>query len=104
MARKPIASILLLVAALCVLVPGGHVQAQTEARRTVAGPGMRDELLGGQPPAGSAPSVKDFDYWVATSSRLAPGVSNLDGAINYFYLAGGVTPAMEAKMVGQGSQ
>jgi hypothetical protein len=36
--------------------------------------------------------------------EAAPGVSNLDGAINYFYLAGGVTPAMEAKMVGQGSQ
>ena len=31
-------------------------------------------------------------------------MSNLDGAINFFYLAGGVTPAMEAKMVGQGSQ
>jgi hypothetical protein len=30
----------------------------------------------------------------------APGVSDLDGAINFFYLAGGVTPAMEQKMVG----
>ena len=36
--------------------------------------------------------------------EVAPGVSNLDGAINFFYLAGGVTPAMEAQMVGQGSQ
>jgi hypothetical protein len=34
----------------------------------------------------------------------SPGVSNLDGAINFFYLAGGDTPAMEQKMVGQGSQ
>lgn len=31
---------------------------------TVAGPGMPDEPLGGQPPAGSAPSVKDFDYQI----------------------------------------
>jgi hypothetical protein len=36
--------------------------------------------------------------------EVSPGVSNLDGAINFFYLAGGVTPAMEAQMVGQGSQ
>jgi hypothetical protein len=34
----------------------------------------------------------------------SPGVSDLDGAINFFYLAGGDTPAMEQKMVGQGSQ
>jgi hypothetical protein len=36
--------------------------------------------------------------------EVAPGVSNLDGAINFFYLAGGVTPAMDEKMVGKGSQ
>jgi hypothetical protein len=36
--------------------------------------------------------------------EVAPGVSSLDGAINFFYLAGGVTPAMEAQMVGKGSQ
>ena len=36
--------------------------------------------------------------------EVSPGVSNLDGAINFFYLAGGDTPAMEAQMVGQGSQ
>ncbi|MFI0842365.1 DUF1254 domain-containing protein [Mesorhizobium sp. IMUNJ 23232] len=34
----------------------------------------------------------------------APGVSNLDGAVFYYYFAIGVTPAMEEKMVGQGSQ
>jgi len=36
--------------------------------------------------------------------EVAPGVSNLDGAIFYYYFATGVTPAMEMKMVGQGSQ
>ena len=34
----------------------------------------------------------------------APGVSNLDGAIFFYYFAIAVTPAMEEKMVGQGSQ
>ena len=33
-----------------------------------------------------------------------PGVSNLDGAVFYYMFATGVTPAMEQKMVGQGSQ
>jgi hypothetical protein len=33
-----------------------------------------------------------------------PGVFNLDGYIMYYFLATGVTPAMEEKMVGQGSQ
>jgi len=36
--------------------------------------------------------------------EAAPGVSNLDGAIFYYYFATGVTPAMEMKMVGRGSQ
>jgi len=36
--------------------------------------------------------------------EASPGVSNLDGAINFFYLAGGVTPAMDEQMVGRGSQ
>jgi hypothetical protein len=36
--------------------------------------------------------------------QIAPGVSNLDGAAFYYYFATGVTPAMEEKMVGQGSQ
>lgn len=33
-----------------------------------------------------------------------PGVMNLDGYVMYYFLATGVTPAMEEKMVGQGSQ
>jgi hypothetical protein len=36
--------------------------------------------------------------------EVAPGVSNLDGAAFYYYFATGVTPAMEMKMVGEGSQ
>ena len=33
-----------------------------------------------------------------------PGVRNLDGYSLYYFMATGVTPAMESKMVGQGSQ
>jgi hypothetical protein len=33
-----------------------------------------------------------------------PGVLNLDGAAFYYFLATGVTPAMEKKLVGRGSQ
>ncbi|MCP9800236.1 DUF1254 domain-containing protein [Synechococcus sp. RedBA-s] len=36
--------------------------------------------------------------------EVAPGVANLDGAAFFYYFATGVTPAMEVKMVGQGSQ
>jgi hypothetical protein len=36
--------------------------------------------------------------------EVAPGVRNLDGAAFFYYFATGVTPAMEEKMVGQGSQ
>jgi hypothetical protein len=36
--------------------------------------------------------------------EVSPGVSNLDGAIFFYYIATGVTPAMEMKMVGKGSQ
>ena len=36
--------------------------------------------------------------------EVSPGVTNLDGYIFYYYFATGVTPAMEMKMVGQGSQ
>jgi hypothetical protein len=36
--------------------------------------------------------------------EVSPGVSNLDGAIFFYYLATGVTPAMAEKMVGKGSQ
>ena len=35
---------------------------------------------------------------------VTPGVTNLDGYIFFYYFATGVTPAMEMKMVGQGSQ
>ena len=34
----------------------------------------------------------------------APGVTNMDGYIFYYYFATGITPAMEMKMVGKGSQ
>jgi len=36
--------------------------------------------------------------------EIAPGVSNLEGAAFFYYFATGVTPAMEEKMVGRGSQ
>ncbi|WP_295487859.1 DUF1254 domain-containing protein [Accumulibacter sp.] len=36
--------------------------------------------------------------------QTAPGVLNLDGANFFFFMATGVTPAMEMKMVGKGSQ
>jgi hypothetical protein len=36
--------------------------------------------------------------------ETSPGVANLDGAAFFYYFATGVTPAMEEKMVGQGSQ
>ena len=36
--------------------------------------------------------------------EVSPGVTNLDGYIQYYYFATGVTPAMEMKMVGEGSQ
>ena len=36
--------------------------------------------------------------------EASPGVTNLDGYIFYYYFATGVTPAMEMKMVGEGSQ
>ena len=36
--------------------------------------------------------------------EVSPGVSNLDGAIFFYYIATGVTPAMAEKMVGEGSQ
>ena len=36
--------------------------------------------------------------------EVSPGVSNLDGAEQFYYFATGVTPAMEEKMVGKGSQ
>ncbi len=36
--------------------------------------------------------------------EVSPGVANLDGAAFFYYFATGVTPAMEEKMVGRGSQ
>jgi len=36
--------------------------------------------------------------------EVSPGVTNMDGYIFYYYFATGVTPAMEMKMVGKGSQ
>jgi hypothetical protein len=36
--------------------------------------------------------------------EMSPGVANLDGAAFFYYFATGVTPAMEEKMVGKGSQ
>jgi hypothetical protein len=36
--------------------------------------------------------------------ETSPGVTNMDGYIFYYYFATGITPAMEMKMVGQGSQ
>jgi hypothetical protein len=36
--------------------------------------------------------------------EVSPGVSNLDGAAFFYYIATGVTPAMAEKMVGKGSQ
>ena len=36
--------------------------------------------------------------------ETSPGVMNMDGYIQYYYFATGVTPAMEMKMVGKGSQ
>ena len=36
--------------------------------------------------------------------ETSPGVTNMDGYIFYYYFATGVTPAMEMKMVGKGSQ
>jgi hypothetical protein len=36
--------------------------------------------------------------------EVSPGVANLDGAAFFYFFATGVTPAMEMKMVGQGSQ
>jgi hypothetical protein len=36
--------------------------------------------------------------------EVSPGVANLDGAAFFYFFATGVTPAMEEKMVGQGSQ
>jgi hypothetical protein len=43
-------------------------------------------------------------YFGGYKFEVSPGVRNLDGYIFFYYFATGVTPAMEIKMVGQGSQ
>ena len=50
--------------------------------------------------------IRDKDGFIYPDSfwRVSPGVSNLDGAIFFYYIATGVTPAMAEKMVGEGSQ
>jgi hypothetical protein len=58
--------------------------------------------------------AKDAYYYPNSTWRLpffggykfesAPGVTNMDGYIQFYYFATGVTPAMEMKMVGRGSQ
>jgi hypothetical protein len=49
-------------------------------------------------------SVWRLPFFGGYKFEVAPGVSNLDGAIFFYYIATGVTPAMEMKMVGKGSQ
>lgn len=79
---------------------------------TLAGPGMPGEPLGGQPPAGSRPSVADFDYQIkyqrafeamlwslpATSiyafRRAFDGLGLKDNDIVAY--SGGATPKLEA--------
>jgi hypothetical protein len=53
--------VVLATAGMAVVAP---TTSSASAQTTVAGPGMPDEPLGGQPPAGSAPSVKDFEYQI----------------------------------------
>jgi len=43
-------------------------------------------------------------YFGGYRFEVSPGVANLDGAAFFYYFATGVTPAMEEKMVGKGSQ
>lgn len=43
-------------------------------------------------------------YFGGYKFEMAPGVSNLDGAIFFYFIATGVTPAMAEKMVGKGPQ
>jgi hypothetical protein len=50
--------VFLLATAVCLLATDGKARAQNaQVGNTLAGPGMPHEPLGGQPPAGSAPSV-----------------------------------------------
>jgi hypothetical protein len=49
-------------------------------------------------------SIWRLPFFGGYKFEVSPGVSNLDGAVFFYYLATGVTPAMEEKMVGKGSQ
>ena len=61
-------------------------------------------------------NIRDKDAYYFPNSACAPPffggykfesaarVTNMDGYIQYYYFATGVTPAMEMKMVGEGSQ
>ena len=49
-------------------------------------------------------SVWRLPFFGGYKFEVSPGVSNLDGAIFFYYIATGVTPAMAEKMVGKGSQ
>jgi hypothetical protein len=55
---------LVLLPLLALLLIACQKAQQPASELTVGGPGTPNEPLGGQPPAGSAPSVKDFDYEV----------------------------------------
>lgn len=43
-------------------------------------------------------------YFGGYQFQSGPGVTNLDGYIYFYYFATGVTPAMDVKMIGEGSQ
>jgi hypothetical protein len=49
-------------------------------------------------------SVWRLPFFGGYKFEVSPGVANLDGAAFFYYIATGVTPAMEMKMVGKGSQ
>ena len=83
-----------------------------------------DHLRAGQQPAAAAAQVVQEEptdtvdpttlgFWAsvgiqkgkpfAPDERMKPGVANLDAAAFFFFLATGVTPAMDTKIVGEGS-
>jgi len=49
-------------------------------------------------------SIWRLPFFGGYKFEVSPGVSNLDGAVFFYYLATGVTPAMDEKMIGKGSQ
>ena len=67
MARIWTIPLLLLSAVATIPASGSLAQGAVPsevAAPTRAGPGMPDEPLSGQPPAGSSPSIRDFDYQI----------------------------------------